>query len=132
MNYAFICKIKKYIRNNDILIKILKKNYFCEEEIVQPLSHATLFRILEVRAVSQQKLLSGLDNTAADGSAGFEKLKTIVDHFQKNGKEKGWSEDIKKALQSGERYLKTEYRGHCQQGDSTCPNHCTKFALSDP
>ena len=62
---------------------------FCEEEMVQPLSHATLFRILEVRAASQQKSLSGLDNTAADGSAGFEKLKTIVDHFEKKWKRKG-------------------------------------------
>ena len=23
-------------------------------------------------------------------------------------------------------------RDHCQEGDSTCPDHCTKYALSDP
>ena len=36
---------------------------FCEEEQFEALSHAILFRILKVREVSQQKSLSGLDNT---------------------------------------------------------------------
>ena len=36
-------------------------------------------RILEVREASQQKSLSGLDNTEADGSAGFERLLGVVD-----------------------------------------------------
>ncbi len=45
---------------------------FCKEEMVEPLSRATLFRILQVRAASQQKSLCGVDNTAADGSGGFE------------------------------------------------------------
>ena len=40
---------------------------FCEEEQYEPLSRASLFRVLEVREASQQKSLSGLDNTAADG-----------------------------------------------------------------
>ena len=44
---------------------------FCKEEMVEPLSRATLFRILQVREASQQKSLCG-DNTAADGSGGFE------------------------------------------------------------
>ena len=35
---------------------------FCEEEQFEPLSRATLFRVLEVREASQQKSLSGLDN----------------------------------------------------------------------
>ena len=46
---------------------------FCKEEMVEPLGRAT-FRILQVREASQQKSLCGVDNTAADGSAGFEKL----------------------------------------------------------
>ena len=39
---------------------------FCKEENVEPVSRATLFRILQVREASQQKLC-GVDNTAADG-----------------------------------------------------------------
>jgi len=52
---------------------------FCEEEQVVPLSRATLFWILEVRKAFQQRLLFGLDNTAAEGSAGFERISKIVD-----------------------------------------------------
>ena len=48
---------------------------FCQEEKCEPLSRSTLFRILEVRQASQRKSLQGLDNTAADGSAGFRWLK---------------------------------------------------------
>ena len=103
-----------------------------EEERVQPLSRATLFRILEVREASQQKSLSGLDNTAADGSTGFVRMEKIVDGLKQIGQEKGWSEDIKQSLQSSKRYLKTEYRDHCHEGDSTCPDHRSKYALSDP
>lgn len=105
---------------------------FCEEENVKPLSLATLNRILKVGEASQQKSLSGLDNTAAARSAGFERMKKIVDDLQQIGQEKGWSEDIKKSLQNGKRYFKTEFRDHCQSGDSPCPHHCAKFALSDP
>ena len=90
-----------------------------------------MFRILEVREASQQKSLAGLDNTATDGSAVFEKIKQIVDDFDQIGQEEGWSEDIKKSLQNGKQYLKTKYREHCQQGESTCSYHCVKFALSD-
>jgi len=47
---------------------------FCEEEQFEPLSCATLFRVLEVREASQQKSRSGLDNVAADGSAGCDDI----------------------------------------------------------
>ena len=62
---------------------------FCEEEKVQPLSRATLFCILEVREASQQKSLSGFDNTAADGSAGFVRMEKIVDDLRQIAQEKG-------------------------------------------
>ena len=93
----------------------------------------TLFRILEVREAPKQTSLAGLDNTATDGSAVFEtEIKQIVDDLDQIGQEEGWSEDIKKSLQNGKQYLKTKYREHCQQRESTCPDHCVKFALSDP
>lgn len=105
---------------------------FCEEEMVAPLSRATLFRILEVREASQQRSLCGLDNTAAEGSAGFERISKVVDELQQMGQEKSWAEEMKKCIQDGKRYFKTGYRNHCQQDDSPCPDHCVKFGLSDP
>ena len=44
---------------------------YCKEQCHEPLSRSTLFKILEVREASQRKSLQGLDNTAADGAAGF-------------------------------------------------------------
>ena len=61
---------------------------FCEEEQFEPLSSATLFRVHEVREASQQKSLSGLDNIAADGSAGFERLDRIVEELNQIGQKK--------------------------------------------
>ena len=96
---------------------------FCKEEMVEPLGRATLFRILQVREDSQQKSLCGVDNTAADGSAGFEKLCKIVDDLQELGQDDNWSKAIKKSLLVGKRYLKTQYRNHCQESESPCPDH---------
>ena len=50
---------------------------FCQKEKCEPLSRSTLFRILEVREASQRKSLQGLDNTAADESAGFQMVEMI-------------------------------------------------------
>ena len=95
---------------------------FCEEEQVVPLSRATLFRILEVREASQQRSLCGLDNTAAEGSAGFERIFKIADDLQQMGQEKSWAQEMKKSIQDGKRYFKTGYPNHCQQDENTCPD----------
>ena len=105
---------------------------FCEEEQFEPLSRATLFRVLEVREASQQKSLSGLDNIAADGSAGFERLDRIVEELNQIGLEKSIADEWRRALRDGRRYFKTEYQSHCQDYESQCPDHCRKFGLSDP
>ena len=52
---------------------------FCQEEDFEPLSHATMYRILEVCEASKRKALHGLDN--ADGAAAFESLLKITDVF---------------------------------------------------
>ena len=75
---------------------------FCEEEKFEPLSRATLFRVLEVREASQQRSLSGLDNTAADGSAGFE-LYRIVDEMGQIGLENSVADELRSSLQDGKR-----------------------------
>ena len=105
---------------------------FCEEDHMTPLSRSTLFRILEVREASQQTSLSGLDNTAAEGSAGFERVYKIVEELDQIGLDKRLSEDVERAFHDGKRYFKTEYRNHCQQSESLCPDHCRKYSLSDP
>ena len=58
----------------------LIQQYFkhCEEEEMEPLSRATLFRVLEVREASERKSLQGIDNIAAEGSNAFEKLRKII------------------------------------------------------
>jgi hypothetical protein len=105
---------------------------FCTEENVEPLSRATLFRILDVREASQQKSLSGLDNIAADGSAGFERLHGIVNELDQIGLDKLEADGLRKSLVNGKKYFKTEYQSHCQDNESKCADHCRKFGLSDP
>ena len=45
---------------------------YCKEQCHELLSRSTLFKILKFREASQRKLLQCLDNTAADGAAGFQ------------------------------------------------------------
>ena len=48
------------------------------------------------------------------------------------GQEKSWAQEMKKSIRDGKRYFKTGYRNHCQQDESSCPDHCLRFGLSDP
>ncbi|CAH3173327.1 unnamed protein product [Porites lobata] len=105
---------------------------YCKEQCHEPLSRSSLFKILEVREASQRKSLQGLDNTAADGAAGVQTIETLVETLEKGGMEKQWCLRICQNLRDAKRYLKTDYRVHCQQHYSTCADHCRKFALSDP
>ena len=104
---------------------------FCQEEKFEPLSRTTLFKILEIRQASQRKSLQGLDNTTADGSAGFQKIEVIVDDLERGGMNRQWCAEVKERLKSGKRYLRTNYRVHCNPEEALCPDHCRKFALSD-
>lgn len=91
-----------------------------------------MYRVLQVREASQRKSLQGLDNIAAAGAEGFDTMNKIVDHLKESGASVKWCEEIRDNLKDGKRYLKTEYRVHCQEDGSSCPDHCTCFALSDP
>ena len=104
---------------------------FCQEKRFEPLSRTTLLKILEVRRASQRKSLQGFDNTDADGSAGFQKIEMTVDDLQKGGMNRQWYPKVKERLKSRKRYLKTNYRVHCNKEEALCPDHCRKFALSD-
>ena len=39
---------------------------------------------------------------------------------------------LEEASGQGKNYLKTDYRLHCKETESPCPDHCRRFALSDP
>lgn len=104
---------------------------YCEEEKVEPLSRSTLFRILKIREASERKSLHGVDNIAAEGSTGIEKLKQIVSEMEDLGVGKEWAERTVQKLNSAKVYLKSDYLVHCKD-ESPCPDHCRNFALSDP
>ena len=55
----------------------------CQEESFEPLSQATLYRILEVREAAYRKALKGLDNVAAEGTAAFETLTKSSKNFKR-------------------------------------------------
>ena len=92
---------------------------YCKEQCHKPLSRSTLFKILEVREASQRKSLQGLDNTAANGAEGFQTIETLVKTLEKGGMEEQLCLHICRNLRGAKRYLKTDYRVHCQQYYST-------------
>ena len=103
----------------------------CKETEFQPISRSTMWRVLDVQEASQRKSLRGLDNTAAEGSDGFQELLRIVDELERVGAEKDWCVQSRKKLREGKLYLKTTYREHCKEDGSCCPDHCRPFSLSD-
>ena len=110
---------------------IAQYQQYCKEQSFIPLSRATLFKILEVRAASQRKSLQGLDSTAAEGSEAFQTLKIIVEKLVDAGVEKSWASNINRQLERGKLYLKTDYKVHCKETESPCADHCRFFSLSD-
>ena len=57
---------------------------FCEDDGFQPLSRATMYRVLKVREASQRKSLQRLDNISADGAEGFQRITQIVEELEKS------------------------------------------------
>ena len=104
----------------------------CSEEEFEPLSRATLYRILKVREASQRKPLQGLDDTAARGAEGFDILVNVVDELERCGASHEWCEGSRNHLRDSRRYLKTSYRAHCRDDcDNQCADHCRSYALSN-
>ena len=93
---------------------------FCQEEKFEPLSRTSLFKILEAGQASQRKSFQGLDNTAADGSAGFQKIEIIVDDLEKGGMNRLWCAEVKERLKGRKRYLKTNYRVYRNTEEDLC------------
>ncbi|CAB3999109.1 Retrovirus-related Pol poly [Paramuricea clavata] len=123
--------IPNVIRNVTRSTLISQYMQYCEDQKVEPLTCATLFRILKIREASERKFLHGVDNIAADGSSGIEMLKQIVSEMEKLGVGKEWAKMTVQKLNSAKVYLKSDYLVHCKE-ESPCPDHCRHFALSDP
>ena len=69
---------------------------FCEDDGFQPLSRATMYRVLKVREASQCKSLQGLDNISPDGAEGFQRITQIVEELeQEYGVRKDWYSDVR-------------------------------------
>ena len=56
----------------------------------------------------------------------------IVDDLEQSGSRPEWCEATRKELKEGNCYLKKEYRAHCRENKSPFPDHCTRYAISDP
>lgn len=68
---------------------------FCAEDDFEPLSRATIFRVLKEREASQKKSLQGLHNMSADGAEGFPRITRIVDDLEEQyGVSKEWCSDV--------------------------------------
>lgn len=129
-----VIEMPNVIRTVTRATMIYQYQKFCSNQnpAFVPLSRSTLYRILDAREASQRKSLSGLDNIAADGESGIQTLKTITGQLVYWGVSKEWAEKIKKRLDNGKNYLKTDYKVHCKEEVSPCADHCRHFGLSDP
>ena len=103
---------------------------FCKEQF-EATSRSFLFKILDLREASQRKSLQVLDNIAAEGAAGFQTVARIIDDVEKGGGNKQWRSIAKRRLRDSKQYLKTDYPVQYKPYESTCADHCKKFAVSD-
>ena len=88
--------------------------------------------LILMNIICHPRSLQGLDNIAADGAAGFQTIQRIVEDLGEKGSGREWCAGVKRRLQEGQRYLKTDYRVPCAEEHSPCKDHFRKFALSDP
>ena len=86
---------------------------------------------MKVRKASERKSLQGLDNIPVEGAAAFVILEKLVDDLEQAGVEKLKLNDLRRRIQEGKNYLKTDYKVHCKAKENECADHWHKFALSD-
>ncbi|KAK3712196.1 hypothetical protein QZH41_018426 [Actinostola sp. cb2023] len=104
---------------------------YSEECGFTPLSRRTLLRILSNCPASTQKSLQGLDYISAEGSQAFDELCHVVERLGDCFKGMTWTKEQKSELKSAKRYLKSDFKVHVSK-QSTVPDHCPAYALSDP
>ncbi|CAF1548652.1 unnamed protein product [Adineta ricciae] len=133
MSNGAIISIPNHIRNL-IPSRIVQQYYqFCSEtgsSNFKPLSETVLYQILNGCSASTRKSLQGLDYFSADGSTAFDNLVKIADEMVTIGVSDNIIRKLKMDLQSSRNYLKRDYKLHID-GDSTIPDHCPIYSLSD-
>ena len=128
-------KIPSLIRTivNGRLIKVYLEH--CKQMAYKPLSESVLYKLLnECCPAKQSKSLSGLDNTAAAGENSCTNITNLLRDLKAMSPDPQTSANIQKdiiLLQEACIYLKQELKGHIALDDE-CPDHCLKWALSDP
>ncbi|PFX16270.1 hypothetical protein AWC38_SpisGene19477 [Stylophora pistillata] len=55
----------------------------------------------------------------------------IGDDLEKGVMKRQWGAQVKERLKKAKRYLKIDFRVHCNPEEAVCPDHCRKLALSD-
>ena len=117
---------------NMIAARIIKQYVsYCKEITFNHLRERELYRVLKYCPAQQKKALQGLDNISADGLCGVEKLQSVIRKLGERGKSSEWVTGVINILMNFKSYLKDSY--HLQVSmSSTCQDHCSTFAWSDP
>lgn len=103
---------------------------YCKETGFDHLSERELYRVFKHCPAQQKKALQGVDNISADGLHGVEMLGDVIRKLGERDKKCEWVTEAVNLLLTFKSYLKGSYRLHISTS-SSCPDHCTVFALSD-
>ena len=102
---------------------------FCKEQLYDPLSVSSLWKIMDNCNTSERKSMQGLDDYTADGLTGFDRLHSVVNGLKIDTKKKKL---LKLKLVKAKHYLKGQYPVNVKSEETAIASHCQIFALSDP
>ncbi|RMX51864.1 hypothetical protein pdam_00018464 [Pocillopora damicornis] len=106
-------------------------HHSASQQILSVIADKLSFTDLHSCSASVRRCMQGLNNYLAGGARAFDELSSIVDKLSEIGLEKDVADRLKESLKSGKQYLKGDYKVHVAL-ESTIPDHCRAFALSDP
>ncbi|XP_062609789.1 uncharacterized protein LOC134271605 [Saccostrea cucullata] len=124
-------QIPKVIRNAVSARIIANYQEYCKESDFQTFSRASLYRILKACQASKRKAMHGLDNTTALGMDAMESLHKVVTRLGEYGMETEKKENLIDMINICNQHLKFDAKSHFSRS-SSCSDHCTIYALSDP
>ncbi|XP_069133200.1 uncharacterized protein [Argopecten irradians] len=104
---------------------------YCIDSGFEPLSRATLFKVLKICATSTRTSMKGLDNISAEGHEGFDHLIKVVSKLEEHGVPRVKTLQLISQLNGYQIYLKSGYKVRVVKS-SSCADHCRDSALSDP
>lgn len=124
-------QIPKVIRNAVSARIIANYLEYCKETEFQTFSRASLYRILKACRASKRKAMHGLDNTTALGMNAMESLQKVVTRLGEYGLDMEKKDTLIDMINICNQHLKFDVKSHFSRS-SSCSDHCTMFALSDP